>query len=149
MKKIYVYASLLLSAMFIFTGCSSVDVDDQVSDEMKVFGIEIIRNKTTKSEVLAAIGAPGMVFESSESGDSWVYPRIAVRSTNFGFRAGGNFAALFPYTSGSFSKGGGVAGARASVDTKNSSSTYMTAGLRINFNKQGCVIGYEFSATSF
>lgn len=144
-----------LASLLLFTGCSSVKElnsarNEAVSvGEISTFGLQIIKNKTTRSEIFKAIGAPGLVFKNEIGGESWVYPRVAVRQSELDFRVSGNFTAIFPYSPGTITKGGGIAGVNLSSQIGSSKSSYKTAGLLIRFNRLGCVNTYEFTATSF
>ena len=154
--KPFIFITCLGSCtLLLFSGCSSVkELNSAMSEatsvgEISTFGLQIVKNKTTKSEVFASIGAPGLVFKNEQGGESWVYPRVAVRQSDLDLQANGNFAAVFPYSSGSLSRGGGIAGVNASSKIGSRKSSYKTAGLLIKFNKLGCVNSYEFTATSF
>lgn len=144
-----------MSVALFFSGCSSVrELNSALgeatnADEISTLELNIIKNKTTKSEIFKLIGAPGLVFKNELKGETWVYQRVAVRQTDVGFQAKGNFSALFPYQANSLSRGGGIAGVGASSKVGSSRSSYKTAGLMIRFNELGCVNSYEFTATSF
>lgn len=155
MKQLTFAICMGVSTMLFISGCSSVKELNSAlgetanADGISFFGLNIIKNKTTKAEIFKAIGAPGLVFQNNLNGESWVYQRVAVRQTDVGFQAKGNFAALFPYQPNSLSKGGGIAGVGASSKVGARRSSYKSAGLMIKFNEQGCVNAYEFTATSF
>lgn len=142
-------------SLLLLSGCSSVrELNSAMNEatsvgEITTLGLQIVKNKTTKSEVFKSIGAPGLVFKNEHDGESWVYPRVAVRRSDLDFQAKGNFAAVFPYSASTLSKGGGVAGVTASSRIGTSKSSYKSAGLLIKFNELGCVNSYEFTATSF
>lgn len=144
-----------LCSMLIFSGCSGVrELNSSMNEaaavgEISQFGLRIVRNKTTRSEVFASIGAPSLVFRNEQGGESWVYQKVALRKSDLAFSARGNFAVVFPYDTSSFSKGGGIAGVKSSSALASSKSSYKTAGLLIKFNRKGCVSSYEFTATSF
>ncbi len=144
-----------IASVVLFSGCSGIrELNSSLNeaanaDEISTFGLSITRNKTTQNEIFKAIGAPGLVFKNEVNGESWVYPRVAVRQTDVGFQARGNFTAIFPYQSHSLSKGGGLAGVGANSKVGARRSTYKTAALMIKFNPNGCVDSYEFTATSF
>lgn len=155
MKKFAFAVCMGVSAMLFFSGCSSIKELNSAlgeaanADEISTLGLNIVKNKTTKNEIFNSIGAPGLVFQNDMNGETWVYQRVAVRQTDVGFQAKGNFAAIFPYQPNSLSKGGGIAGVGASSKVGARRSSYKSAGLMIKFNAQGCVNGYEFTATSF
>ncbi|MDR0932974.1 MAG: hypothetical protein LBM70_08170 [Victivallales bacterium] len=155
MKMFLFISSLGLTTLLFSSGCASVkELNSAMNDaasigEISSSGLRIVKNKTTKKEVFGSIGAPGLVFKNDISGESWVYPRVAVRQSNLDFQASGNFSAIFPYSAGSLSKGGGVAGVNASSRLGSSKSSYKSAGLLIEFNELGCVNNYKFTATSF
>ena len=154
--KLFVFAiGMGVSSMLLFSGCSSVKELNSAlgeaanADEISTFGLNIVKNKTTKNEIFKSIGAPGLVFKNDIHGETRVYQRVAVRQTDVGFQAKGNFAAIFPYQANTLSRGGGIAGVGASSKVGARRSSYKTAGLMIKFNEQGCVNAYEFTATSF
>ena len=154
MKHIVFSICMGLASMLIFTGCSGIKelnsamADATLSDSVSANDIKIIRNKTTKNEVMNVIGAPSLVFK--ENGlDIWVYQRIAVRQSDAGFRTQGHFSAVFPYKAHTLSRGLGVAGVGASAAVSSNRASYKSAGLVMKFNKNGCVHSYEFTATSF
>lgn len=155
MKRFAFTVCMGLGALLLFSGCSSVKELNSAlgeaadADEISTLGLNIVKNKTTKSEIFKSIGAPGLVFKNDLNGETWVYQRVAVRQTDVGFQAKGNFAAIFPYQANSLSRGGGIAGIGASSKVGARRSSYKTAGLLIKFNEQGCVNSYEFTATSF
>ncbi len=155
MKSFAFIICMAVPLMLVLSGCSGVkELHSAMNDaaavgEISTSGLQIVRNKTTKSEVFKAIGAPGLVFKNELNGESWVYPRVAVRQSELGFQMKGNFSAFFPYSGGSLAKGGGVAGVGASSEIGSNKSSYKSAGLLIRFNKLGCVNSYEFTATSF
>ena len=155
MKLFIVALCMEIGSMLLFSGCSSVKElnsarNEAVSvGEISTFGLQIIKNKTTRSEIFKAIGAPGLVFKNEMGGESWVYPRVAVRQSDLDFQVSGNFTAIFPYSPGRITKGGGVAGVNVSSQLGSSKSSYKTAGLLIRFNRLGCVNTYEFTSTSF
>lgn len=144
-----------MTALLLFSGCSGINELNSAlgeaagADEITAPKLNIVKNKTTKSEIFQSIGAPGLVFRNEINGETWVYQRVAVRQTDVGFQARGNFSALFPYQANSLSHGGGIAGVGASSKVGARRSSYKTAGLMIKFNEQGCVNAYEFTATSF
>lgn len=154
MKHLAYAAGIGAGAALLFSGCAGIkDLHTAMgeavhADEVTMRQLHIVKNKTTKNEIFRAIGAPGLVFNDKQ-GETWVYPRIAVRRSDAGFQARGNFATIFPYSPHTISRGGGFAGVgvASGVDAKRSS--YKSAGLLIKFNLQGCVRGYEFTATSF
>ena len=155
MKQFAFTICMGLGALLLFSGCSSVKElnsalgEAATADEISTLGLNIVKNKTTKSEIFKSIGAPGLVFKNELNGETWVYQRVAVRQTDVGFQAKGNFAAIFPYKANSLSRGGGIAGVGASSKVGARRSSYKTAGLLIKYNEQGCVNSYEFTATSF
>ncbi len=146
----------VFAAVLLLSGCSSIkDLNVALgqqataSDDVTITGLNILKNKTSKKEVIDAIGAPGLVFKNDIKGESWVYPRVAVRRDSLGFQASGNLALIFPYKAHTLSRGGGLAGGGASTQVQSDRSSYKTAGLLIKFNKDNCVHSYEFRATSF
>jgi len=155
MKRTVFTLGAVLAAVLFTTGCSgfnelsSAISDATNADATVTSGLNITKNKTTKSEIFKSIGAPGHVFNHEDGTSTWVYNRVAVRKTKLGFQTTGTFAALFPYATSTFSKGGGFTGVGATADLKQDKSAYKTAALMINFNDQGCVDTYEFQATSF
>ena len=155
MKQFAFAICMSFAAMLLLPGCSSVrELNSALgeaanADEISSFGLNIVKNKTTKSEIFKSIGAPELVFKNELNGESWVYPRVAVRQTDVGIQAKGNFAALFPYQANSLSRGGGIAGVGASSKVGAKRSSYKSAGLLIRFNENGCINSYEFTATSF
>lgn len=134
MKKILYLSVITLITVSFCGGCSSIKelnsaIGEAASvDDISTFGLRIIKNKTTQSEIFKAIGAPGLVFDNHIHGKSWVYPRIAVRKTSLGFQASGNFTAVFPYSGSVLEHGGGVAGAKVSSVLDSDKSSYKTAG---------------------
>ena len=154
MKRMFSAAVAGLCAALLITGCSDIKElnkalgEASTLDEVSSLGLRIVQNKTTQNEVLKAIGAPSMSFDS-DKGSTWVYTRVAVRSNQSSADASIGFDAFFPYKAHTFSRGGGVAGVHGSASTASQRSSYKTAALTINFNAQGCVTNYEFSATSF
>lgn len=153
--KLFTLVFCVGSGALLLSGCSSIKELNSAlgeatsADEISTLGLNIVKNKTTKAEIFSSIGAPSLVFRNDLNGDSWVYQRVAVRQTDVGFQAKGNFSALFPYQTNSLSRGGGIAGVGASSKVGARRSSYKTAGLLIKFNEQGCVNAYEFTATSF
>ncbi len=154
MKRMLSAAVAGLCAALLITGCSDIKElnkalgDASSLDEVSTLGLRIVQNKTTQNDVLKSIGAPSMTFDNGE-GTTWVYTRVAVRNNHSSADASIGFDAFFPYKSNSFSRGGGIAGVHGSAATASQRSSYKTAALTINFNAQGCVTNYEFSATSF
>ena len=154
MKKLFSTAVAALSAALLITGCSDIKElnkalgEASTLDEVSTLGLRIVQNKTTQNEVLKSIGAPSMSFDNGE-GSTWIYTKVAVRSNQSSANASLGFDVFFPYKANSFSRGGGVAGAHGGAATASQRSSYKTAALTINFNAQGCVTNYEFSATSF
>ena len=154
MKKMLSAAVAGLCAALLITGCSDIKElnkalgDASSLDEVSTLGLRIVQNKTTQNDVLKSIGAPSMTFDNGE-GSTWVYTRVAVRTNQSSANASVGFDAFFPYKSNSFSRGGGIAGVHAGAETASQRASYKTAALTINFNAQGCVTNYEFSATSF
>ena len=154
MKHLVFSICMALASMLILTGCAgmkelnSAMLDTSLSDNVSANDIKIIKNKTTKNEVMSVIGAPSLVFK--ENGlDVWVYQRIAVRQSEAGFRTQGHFSAVFPFKGYTLSKGLGVAGVGASANIGANRSSYKSASLVMTFNQKGCVNSYEFTATSF
>ncbi len=146
----------VFAAVLLLTGCSSIkDLNVALgqqatsSDDVIISGLNILKYKTTKKEVIEAIGAPGMVFKNDIKGESWVYPRVAVRQDSVGFQVSANLTLAFPYKKHTLSRGGGLAGGGAGTQVQSNRSSYKTAGLVIKFNKDNCVHSYEFRATSF
>lgn len=92
-----------MTALLLFSGCSGINELNSAlgeaagADEITAPKLNIVKNKTTKSEIFQSIGAPGLVFRNEINGETWVYQRVAVRQTDVGFQARGNFSALFPY----------------------------------------------------
>ena len=154
MKRMLSVAVAGLCAALLITGCSDIKElnkalgDASSLDEVSTLGLRITQNKTTQNEVLKSIGAPSMTFDNGD-GSTWVYTRVAVRSNHSSADASIGFDAFFPYKAESFSRGGGIAGVHGSAATASQRASYKTASLTINFNAQGCVTNYEFSATSF
>ncbi len=155
MKRFAIVFGMACAAVLFSAGCGGIkDLDKAVNevsvpDEISSAGIELIRNKTTRDEVLNAIGAPTLVCKNELNGESWVYTKVAVRDCDTGFRMRANFVAAFPYQSHSLSRGGGLAGVGAGAEVGSNRSSYKTAGLTIKFNAKGRVNSYEFTATSF
>ena len=154
MKKMISAAVAGLCAALLMTGCSNIKELNKAlgeassADEISTLGLRIVQNKTTQNEVLNSIGAPSMTFANGD-GSTWVYTRVAVRNSQTSANVSMNFTAFFPYKSNSFKRGGGIAGVGTSAATASDRASYKTAALTINFNAQGCVTNYEFSATSF
>ena len=156
MKKMIAFAVVGMCSALLVSGCTNIKELNKAlgeashADEISTegFGLRITKNKTSQQDVIANIGAPSMTFEN-ESGSTWVYTRVAVRASQSAGNISGNFTAFFPYKSGSFSRGGGIAGVGASASVASQRSSYKTASLTINFNKSGCVVNYEYTATSF
>ena len=154
MKKMIAAAVVGLCSALLVSGCTNIKELNKAlgeashADEISTMGLRITKNKTTQQDVIANIGAPSMTFEN-DKGSTWVYTRVAVRASQTAGKISGNFAAFFPYKSGSFSRGGGIAGVGASAAVASQRSSYKTASLTINFNKSGCVVNYEYTATSF
>ena len=154
MKRMLSAAVASLCAALLITGCSDIKElnkalgDASSLDEVSTLGLRIVQNKTTQNDVLKSIGAPSMTFDNGE-GTTWVYTRVAVRSNQSSANLSVGFDAFFPYKAESFSRGGGIAGVNAGAATASQRASYKTAALTINFNAQGCVTNYEFSATSF
>ena len=156
MKKMIAAAVVGLCSTLLISGCSNIKELNKAlgeashADEISTqgFGLRITKNKTTKKDVLRIIGAPSMSFET-KNGSTWVYTRVAVRNTQSEGKLSANFAAAFPYQHGSLQRGGGAAGVGGSASVASSRASYKTAALTINFNKSGCVMNYEYTATSF
>ena len=74
MKHIVFSICMGLASMLIFTGCSGIKelnsamADATLSDNVSANDIKIIRNKTTKNEVMNVIGAPSLVFRIPYTG---------------------------------------------------------------------------------
>ena len=155
MKTFFFTICAGISAVFFFSGCSNIrELNSSMNEaaavgEISEYGLRIVRNKTTRSEVFNSIGAPSLIFKNEKGGESWVYSRVALRKSDLEFTASGNFAVIFPYDTTNINKGGGIAGVKAGSGLSTSKSTYKTAGLLIQFNRKGCVSSYEFTATSF
>ena len=154
MKKMIATAVVGMCSALLVSGCTNIKELNKAlgeashADEISTLGLRIRQNKTTQKDVIENIGAPSMTFEN-ENGSTWVYTRVAVRDTQSAGRLSGNFAAFFPYKPETWSRGGGLAGAGASASVASQRSSYKTASLTINFNKSGCVVNYEYTATSF
>ena len=154
MKKMIAAAVAGLASALLVSGCTNIKELNKAlgeasqTDEISTLGLRITKNKTTQQDVIENIGAPSMSFEH-ENGSTWVYTRVAVRNTQSVGNLSGNFTAIFPYKANTWSRGGGLAGAGVSASVASERSSYKTAALTINFNKQGFVINYEFTATSF
>lgn len=154
MKKLFSTAVAALSAALLITGCSDIKELNKALgeasslDEVSTLGLRIVQNKTTQNDVLKSIGAPSLTFDNGD-GSTWIYTKVAVRNNQSNANASIGFDAFFPYKANSFSRGGGVAGVHGGAATASQRSSYKTAALTINFNSQGCVTNYEFSATSF
>ena len=154
MKRMFSTAVAGLCAALLITGCSDIKElnkalgEASTVSEISTLGLHIVQNKTTQNDVLKSIGAPSMSFDNGE-GSTWVYTRVAVRNNQSNANASIGFDAFFPYKAYSLSRGGGIAGVHGSAATATQRSSYKTAALTINFNAQGCVTNYEFSATSF
>jgi len=156
MKKMIAAAVVGLCSALLVSGCTNIKELNKAlgeashADEISTagFGLRITKNKTTQKDVLRIIGAPNMTFQS-QSGTTWVYTRVAVRNVQSEGNLSANFIAAFPYKHGSLNRGGGAAGVGANADVASSRASYKTASLTINFNKSGCVINYEYTATSF
>lgn len=154
MKK-FIAAAIVGGGLALFSvGCSNIHElnkalgEASTADEISTVGLNIVQNKTTQNDVVAAIGAPSMVFNDA-NGTTWVYSRVAVRDTGSSGNLSANFTALFPYAPHRRSRGGGLAGVGGSAAVASQRSSYKTAALMIHFNAQGCVSSYEFTATSF
>jgi len=144
------FAALLLCGCSTSKELSSALKDATIGGEISQLNDKlVVKNKTTKKEMLRNLGAPSLVFANEIGGESWVYSRIAVRESNVGLIANGAFATFFPYTSNNASKGGGIAGVDAGIAVSTNRSSYKSAGLLVRFNAQGCVNSYEFNAVSF
>lgn len=156
MNKMIAAAVVGLCSALLVSGCTNIKElnkalgeashTDEISTEG--FGLRITKNRTTQKDVLRIIGAPNMTFQS-QSGTTWVYTRVAVRNVQSEGNLSANFVAAFPYKHGSLNRGGGAAGVGANAGVASSRASYKTAALTINFNKSGCVINYEYTATSF
>ena len=155
MKKMIAAAVVGLASALLVSGCTNIKELNKAlgeashADEISTLGLRIRQNKTTQKDVLENIGAPSMSFANKKGGTTWVYTRVAVRNTQTSGKLSANFVAFFPYKSGSWSRGAGVTGVGANASVASQRASYKTASLTINFNKNGTVINYEFSATSF
>ena len=155
MKKMIAAAVAGLASSLLISGCTNIKELNKAlgetshADEISTMGLRITKNKTTQEDVLDNIGAPNMTFTNKHGGATWVYTRVAVRSSGTGGNLSGGFAAIFPYKANTLSRGGGMAGVNASAAVDSERSSYKTAALTINFNRAGRVVNYEFSATSF
>lgn len=155
MKRSAFTVCMGFAAMLLVAGCSGArELSSSLGDASGLDGVtagslKVVKNKTTQNEVMAALGAPSLVFKNDIGGESWVYQRIAVRQSNVGFAASANFEAIFPYKADTKGHGGGFAGVGAAAALDSNRSTYKSAGLLINYNAEGCVNNYEFTATSF
>ena len=154
MKKMITAAVVGLASALLISGCTNIKELNKAlgeashADEISTQGLRIRQNKTTQKDVLERIGAPSMTFVT-DKGTTWVYTRVAVRNTQTSGSLSGNFTAFFPYKAQTFSRGGGLAGVGASASVASQRASYKTAALTINFNQSGCVVNYEYSATSF
>ena len=155
MKKMITAAVVGLASALLVSGCTNIKElnkalgEASTTDEISTMGLRITRNKTTQNDVIRNIGAPSMTFENEKGGTTWIYTRVAVRSSGTGGNLSGGFAAFFPYKANTLSRGGGIAGVNAGAEVSSERSSYKTAALTINFDKNGRVVNYEFSATSF
>ena len=76
-----------MTALLLFSGCSGINELNSAlgeaagADEITAPKLNIVKNKTTKSEIFQSIGAPGLVFRNEINGETWVYQRVAVRQT--------------------------------------------------------------------
>lgn len=156
MNKMIAAAVVGLCSALLVSGCTNIKELNKAlgeashSDEISTegFGLRITKNKTTQKDVLRIIGAPNMTF-ASQTGTTWVYTRVAVRNMQSEGNLSANFVAAFPYQHGTLHRGGGAAGVGANAGVASSRASYKTASLTINFNKSGCVVNYEYTATSF
>ena len=154
MKKMIAAAVVGLASALLVSGCTNIKELNKAlgeashADEISTLGLRIRQNKTTQKDVLQRIGAPSMTFVNN-NGSTWVYTRVAVRNTQTSGNLSGNFAAFFPYKPETLSRGAGLAGVGASASVASQRASYKTAALTINFNKSGCVVNYEYTATSF
>ncbi len=154
--KFFAMIMAAAAGMLLVTGCSSIkdlnvalNQNSVITENYSSAGLNILRNKTTKNEISEAIGAPGLVFKNEIQGESWVYPRVAVRQDSAGYNASANLALVFPFKSHTLSHGGGLAGVGGNAAGQYDKTSYKTAGLLIKFDKKGVVHSYEFRATSF
>ena len=142
------------ASLLLLSGCSGIKelnsamADTTLSDNINANDIKVVRNKTTKAEVMRVIGAPNLVFKD-DGVETWVYQRVAVRQSDVGFQVQAHFAAYFPYKNHSLRRGAGVAGVGAAGSVGANRSSYKSASLVMRFNENGCVNSYEFTATSF
>ena len=150
MKKFI--AAAIFGVALLSAGCSNIHELNKALGEAshadEIGGVSIVPNKTTQREVVAAIGAPSMVFDE-ENGSTWVYSRVAVRNTGSGGRLAANFTAFFPYKAHQINHGGGLTGVGTSAEVSSQRSSYKSAALMIHFNADGCAVNYEYTATSF
>ena len=157
MKKMIAAAVVGLCSALLVSGCTNIKELNKAlgeashADEISTegFGLRITRNKTTQKDVMKIIGAPSMTFANPNGGTTWVYTRVAVRNVQSEGNLSANFVAAFPYKHGSLHRGGGAAGVGANAGVASNRASYKTASLTINFNQAGCVINYEYTATSF
>ncbi len=155
MKHFAVKLGVICGAVLFFTGCAgmkelSASIGESANfDEVSACGLTIIRNKTTQNEVMSSIGAPSLVCKNDIGGETWIYQRVAVRSSDTGFGARVGVEFFFPFSASTFQDGAGLAGASVSSSVDSSRSSYKTSGLLIKFNSKGCVNHYEITGTSF
>ena len=154
MKKLLVAATAGIFSTLLMSGCANIKEMNKALGEattpegVSTTGLSITQGKTTQEDVLKTIGAPSMTFATAD-GTTWVYSRVAVRNNGADGSIAANFTAIFPYQANTRSKGGGIAGAGVEAAVSSRSSSYKTAGLLINFDENGCVVNYEYTATSF
>ena len=78
-----------MTALLLFSGCSGINELNSAlgeaagADEITAPKLNIVKNKTTKSEIFQSIGAPGLVFRNEINGETWVYHRHNVWNAQF------------------------------------------------------------------
>jgi len=128
---------IILTVVSVF-GCASKNKDEGKIRKFSKVEIEkyVVAKKSSKADVIKALGSPEMINSLSDKTEQWVYSKSAA---NFGHQSGGIGAGILGFVSSSL-VGFDVSGSStsASLETK-------TKTLEINFNSKGIVADYSFS----
>lgn len=133
--------NLILLIALTFVGCAGQSQREEKSKLTKVQIEEsILKNKTTKSQVVELLGHPEMINSDSSGLEQWVYSKRSSESESGGVGVSTGALAFV---------GGALGWGDVDVDSGHSSRSTKNTTFTVYFNKQGIVERYNFRTARF